>query len=90
MDTASVFHEGGYSLEKLPAAAFLEIWYSNLLRYWKIHGSSAQYCALRLLLPAALVLRSAVYFASSFASGRSSESAQTLARLAWRMAVNSK
>jgi GT2 family glycosyltransferase len=54
----SAIHEGGYSLDSLPAGRFVEIWYQNLQLYWEKHGSSLEQRLLKLSLPPALLLRS--------------------------------
>lgn len=59
-------HEGGYSAKTLGPSEFAKLWYRNLLYYWKKHGSRLQYIALRLLLPLALILRSALALITSF------------------------
>ena len=86
LDSAKVVHEGGYSLESLKDGRFFEIWYGNLLRYWKLHGSSLQYAALRSLLPFALLLRAARCFGASVWTSDSgaAQNARSLASLAFR------
>lgn len=64
--SADAIHEGGYSKEILPAAQFARIWLSNLIRYWKKHGSTFEYLVFRTVLPFALVLRRAVAFFRSY------------------------
>ena len=60
LSTARVIHEGGYSTNYLAAHTFARAWYSNLIRYWKKHGTHVEYIVLRSLLPIALVLRGLV------------------------------
>lgn len=54
---ALVPHLGGYSVKAIGAGAFLLYYYSNMLRYWRRHASSAQYLVFRLLLLIGLVSR---------------------------------
>jgi len=54
---ARVLHEGGYSKESIGDTAFARIWYKNLLRYWKKHGSFIEYSLIRGSLVPALLLR---------------------------------
>ena len=58
--TAEAIHEGGYSKEFLGNIRFAEIWYPNLLRYWRKHGTAVEQAVLMAVLPLALVLRAAV------------------------------
>lgn len=61
LDTsARAIHEGGYSVKQLSQSHFAEIWYGNLLKYWKKHGSKTEQLTLRFLLPLGLCLRAAV------------------------------
>jgi GT2 family glycosyltransferase len=57
---ATAVHEGGYSLGTLAPGRFYEIWYPNLLAYWKKHGTAVEYTTIRLLLPIALLLRAGI------------------------------
>lgn len=59
-------HEGGYSAKTLGPSEFAKLWYRNFLYYWKKHGSKLEYFTLRLLLPLALILRSALALTTSF------------------------
>lgn len=58
--TARAIHEGGYSKEQIGNSRFASIWYPNLLRYWRLHGTKAEFILLRCLLPLALLMRSFV------------------------------
>lgn len=87
---ATADHEGGYSLKTLAPGRFSEIWYPNLLNYWKKQGHLGEFVTIRLLLPLALVVRSVVscidaIFAAIRDGGRGREKlilSKTLLRLA--------
>lgn len=57
---ARATHEGGYSAKHLGRQNFSEIWYKNLLLYWKKHGTVLQYFTFRCLVPIASLLRKVV------------------------------
>lgn len=83
--SARVVHEGGYSLESLPRSRFLEIWYENLKKYWRKHGSRMEYLSLRLALPLALFLRAILSLLSSTSTDEAPQrSFKVLLRQAWR------
>ncbi len=73
---ARVQHEGGYSVRKLPAHRFVEIYYGNLLKFWKKHGTPAEYSLLRLLIPFALLLRSAASYLKALLGAGTRKSAR--------------
>ena len=54
---AKARHSGAHSLQSLDPGEFEKMWYLNMLRYWKKHGSKAEYFTVRAALPIALVLR---------------------------------
>lgn len=58
--SATAVHEGGYSKQQIGATRYASIWYPNLLRYWRIHGTAGQFRILRALLPFALIMRASV------------------------------
>jgi GT2 family glycosyltransferase len=58
---AKAEHSGGVTKEVLGTEMFARYWYANLLRYWRKHGSFAERCLLRVLVPAALFLRAVMY-----------------------------
>lgn len=62
---ASVIHEGGYSTRVIPRHRFAHYWYSNLLRYWRKHGTPIEYVIVRTALGLALMLRSAASLVTS-------------------------
>jgi GT2 family glycosyltransferase len=90
LDTARVLHEGGYSLEALPKSAFFAIWYANLSRYWKKHGSRREYILLHLLLPIALLTRAAVYAISGCVSSKTRTQQFSIAGVMARLAFNKR
>jgi GT2 family glycosyltransferase len=87
---AEALHEGGYSREVLGNSRFAEIWYGNMLRYFRKHQRPGDYLALRAALPPALFIRSFVSFLRSYAGDTEPvrrerrEHARTLLRLAVR------
>jgi GT2 family glycosyltransferase len=77
LDTrARVLHEGGYSLSSLGKPAFFKIWYPNLIRYWKKHGTELQLLSLKLALIPALLVRALYYFILSLFNPKRSEENQ--------------
>ncbi len=59
---AEVIHEGGYSLNHMDKSNFYRIWYTNLIHYWKKHGTRLEYCTIRFLLPFSLLIKSCIFF----------------------------
>ncbi len=58
---ATAEHIGGVTKERLSPEAFARYWYRNLLRYWRKHGSTFEFAALRVLVPLALLGRGIAY-----------------------------
>ncbi|TNE46537.1 MAG: glycosyltransferase family 2 protein [Deltaproteobacteria bacterium] len=91
LGSASAQHEGGYSVSKLPAGRFVEIWYENMRLYWEKHGSPSERTLLRLGLSPALLLRSGVSLVRAMAASPRTENgaaswkeSTTLLRLAMK------
>ena len=58
---AIAIHEGGYSLKTMSRAKFFSIWYANLIKYWKAHGTFWEQKAIKLLVYTGITFR-ALYF----------------------------
>lgn len=89
---AEVEHEGGYSLKVIERSSFYEIFFRNLVRYVRVHGTPVERRVFNVLLVPALLLRSlAAAIAGLFSPRQRRErlsAATTLLRLAlggaWR------
>ncbi len=86
--TVQATHEGGYSAKKLTRASFANAWYPNLLRYFQRHGTSIEYLVVRLLLPAALLLRAMVAALASLASRTERREQRDLAHALLMLTLN--
>ena len=54
---AKAIHEGGYSLSTMSRPEFFSIWYKNLIKYWKTHGSSLDRLIIRIFIKLGLSIR---------------------------------
>lgn len=63
---AHAMHEGGYSVHTLKSGEFYQIFFRNMLRYWKKHGSFFEYLSIRVLFVPALILRSIAWIIDAF------------------------
>lgn len=57
LPAATAMHQGGHSLSAITGEQFASAWYGNLLRYWRKHGSIAQYAAVRVAVSVGLLIR---------------------------------
>ncbi len=79
---ATALHEGGYSKKELGDEVFSEIWYRNMLRYWKKHGTLLEYLTLRICFPVAMLVRSFLTTVRAFFVKASPEKRSALFSLA--------
>lgn len=59
--SSTAIHEGGYSLESLSITEFSAIWYANMKRYWRKHGSWFERVTISISIPVGLTLRALMY-----------------------------
>lgn len=87
---ARVPHEGGYSLSVIRKARFYEIFYPNMLRFFRLHGSRRELLLLRTAFPVALAARALVTWGAAVcASGETRADRMAAARSLWSLARRS-